>query len=60
MTQQDQSTLDNPQFAGRTKALTRTPVVGKPIREYAEMFVPGDEPLEDGELRVTVSWTKFS
>ena len=23
-------------------------------REYAEVFVPGDEPLEDGELRVTV------
>ena len=31
-----------------------TPVVGTPRREYADVFVPGDEPLEDGELRVTV------
>jgi ribonuclease Z len=41
-------------FAGGTKALTPTPVVGTPRRAYAEMFVPGEEPLEDGELRVTV------
>ena len=31
-----------------------TPIVGTPRREYAEMFVPGAEALEDGELRVTV------
>jgi len=41
-------------FMGGTKALTLTPVVGTPKREYAESFVPGEEPLEDGELRVTV------
>ncbi|OHB57891.1 MAG: hypothetical protein A2Y12_01590 [Planctomycetes bacterium GWF2_42_9] len=41
-------------FTGGTKAITMTPVVGTPQRQYAEMFVPGEEPLEDGELRVTV------
>ena len=54
MTQEDLSTLDLPQYAGGKKALTTTPVVGTPHREYADMFVPGDEPLVDGELRVTV------
>jgi ribonuclease Z len=54
MTQEDLSTLDAPQFAGGKTALTTTPIVGTPRRKYAEMFVPGDEPLEDGELRVTV------
>ena len=47
-------TLPAPTFAGGTKAITMTPVVGTPRREYAEMFVPGEEALEDGELRVTV------
>ena len=28
--------------------------MGAPARQYAEVYVPGDEPLEDGELRVTV------
>ena len=46
--------LPVPAFAGGTKAITLTPVVGTPRREYAEMFVPGTEELEDGELRVTV------
>jgi len=41
-------------FAGGTKALTRTPIVGTPRRKYAEVFIPGEEPIEDGELRVTV------
>ncbi|HWS78946.1 MAG TPA: hypothetical protein VN205_11305, partial [Thermomonas sp.] len=41
-------------FMGGTRALTRTPVVGTPKREYAEHYIPGEEPLEDGELRVTV------
>ena len=41
-------------FMGGTKAMTLTPVVGTPKRDYAEMFVPGEEPIEDGELRVTV------
>lgn len=46
--------LPAPTFAGGTKAITETPVVGTPRREYAEVYVPGEEPLEDGELRVTV------
>jgi hypothetical protein len=46
--------LPVPAFAGGTKAITLTPVVGTPRREYAEMFIPGTEELEDGELRVTV------
>jgi ribonuclease Z len=41
-------------FEGGTKAMTLTRVVGTPKREYAETYVPGEEPIEDGELRVTV------
>jgi len=48
------ASLPLPTFAGGTKAITMTPIVGTPRREYAETYVPGDEPLEDGELRVTV------
>jgi ribonuclease Z len=40
-------------FAGGTVAITLTPVVGKPKHRYPENFVPGEEKLEDGELRVT-------
>jgi ribonuclease Z len=47
-------TLPVPAYAGGTKAITRTPVVGAPRRKYAEEFIPGEEKLEDGELRVTV------
>ena len=54
MTNSDPISLPLPTFAGGTKAITTTPVVGAPRREYADTFVPGDEPLEDGELRVTV------
>jgi ribonuclease Z len=46
--------LPVPTFAGGTKAITLTPVVGTPRREYAPLFVPGEENLEDGEIRVTV------
>jgi ribonuclease Z len=46
--------LPLPAYAGGTKAITTTPIVGTPRRAYADTFVPGDEPLEDGELRVTV------
>jgi len=46
--------LPVPAFAGGTKAITRTPVVGSPRREYADMFIPGEEALENGEMRVTV------
>jgi len=54
MTNNDSMSLPLPAYAGGTKAITFTPVVGAPRREYAEVFVPGEEPLEDGELRVTV------
>ena len=48
------SDLPPPSWAGGRTAITLTPVVGVPRREYAEAFVPGEEELEDGELRVTV------
>ena len=54
MTNSNPTSLPVPAFAGGTKAITLTPVVGTPRREYAEMFIPGAEALEDGELRVTV------
>jgi ribonuclease Z len=54
MTNSDPTSLPVPAFAGGTKAITTTPVVGTPRREYAEAFVPGEEELEDGEIRVTV------
>jgi len=54
MTNSNPMTLPVPAFVGGTKAITLTPVVGTPRREYAEMFIPGEEQLEDGELRVTV------
>jgi len=54
MTNGDPTRLPAPTYAGGTKAITTTPVVGTPRREYAEMFVPGEEELEDGEIRVTV------
>ena len=50
----DSMPLPLPTYAGGTKAITMTPIVGTPRREYAEAYVPGEEPLEDGELRVTV------
>jgi ribonuclease Z len=54
MANNDPKSLPVPAFLGGTKAITMTPVVGTPQREYAEMFIPGEEALEDGELRVTV------
>jgi hypothetical protein len=54
MTNNEPMSPPAPAFMGGTKAITLTPVVGTPRREYAEMFIPGEEALEDGELRVTV------
>jgi len=54
MTNNAPMSLPAPAFMGGTKAITLTPVVGTPRRQYAEMFIPGEEALEDGELRVTV------
>ena len=48
------TTLPPLAFTGGTKAMTLTPVVGKPKRDYAEVFVPGEESIDVGELRVTV------
>jgi ribonuclease Z len=50
----DLSALPLPAFAGGARAITTTPVVGAPRREYADLFIPGEEELEDAELRVTV------
>jgi hypothetical protein len=41
-----------PTYAGGCLAITETPVVGTPRREHAEVFAPGVEELEDGEIRV--------
>ncbi|MGB9176268.1 MAG: guanitoxin biosynthesis MBL fold metallo-hydrolase GntH [Methanoregula sp.] len=54
MTTSKSQSLPVPVFAGGTRAITMTPVVGTPRREYAEMFIPGEERVEDGEMRVTV------
>jgi ribonuclease Z len=54
MSNGDPTSLPAPAFAGGTQAITDTPVVGAPRRPYAEVFVPGEEELEDGEIRVTV------
>lgn len=54
MNNSESATLPALTYEGGTRAMTLTPVIGTPRREYAEMFVPGEEPLEDGELRVTV------
>jgi hypothetical protein len=43
MTDSDLAALPAPTFAGRTKPITLTPVVGTPSRPYAETFVPGEE-----------------
>ncbi len=50
----DPVSLPAPSFAGGTKAITTTPIVGKPKQTNAEMYVPGEEELETGEMRVTV------
>jgi ribonuclease Z len=39
---------------GSQHPLTTTPVVGTPGREYASVLHPGAEPLEPGEIRVTI------
>ena len=54
MTTGKSQSLPVPVFAGGTKAITMTPVVGTPRRKYADMFIPGEEKVEDGEMRVTV------
>ena len=48
------SPLPVPVYAGGTKAITLTPVVGTPKQTYPENYIPGEEKLADGEIRVTV------
>lgn len=54
MKNEETKTLPPLGFMGGTKAITLTPIIGAPKRKYAEVFVPGEEAIEDGELRVTV------
>ena len=54
MKNNESRTLPPLAFMGGTKAMTLTPVIGTPKREYAEVFVPGEEAIEEGELRVTI------
>ncbi len=46
--------LPLPTFLGGAEPLTRTPVVGQPTAHRAPMYVPGEEALPAGEIRVTV------
>jgi len=41
-------------YDGGEVALTTTPVVGTPAREYADVYVAGTEPLASDEIRVTI------
>jgi ribonuclease Z len=41
-------------YLGGTKAIATTPIVGRPTQAYADVYVPGSEPIRDGEIRVTV------
>ena len=55
MKNDDAKTLPPLAFMGGTKTMTLTPIVGTPRRKYAEVFVPGEEPIEDGELHVAAN-----
>lgn len=48
------SALPELAYMGGTTALTTTPFVGTPAQPYADMYVPGQEPIRDAEMRVTV------
>jgi ribonuclease Z len=54
MTKRESASLPLPTYAGGTKAITLTPVIGTPRLKHTDMFIPGEEELEDGEMRVTV------
>ena len=41
-------------YLGGTTAMTTTPVVGTPAQPYPDIYLPGKEPIRDGEMRVTV------
>ena len=55
MTNKEHTTLPQPNdYSLGDMAITTTPVVGTPPRDYAETFVPGDDGLQRTQLRVTV------
>ena len=41
-------------YMGGTRAIATTPIIGQPGQPYADVYVPGKEPIRDGEIRVTV------
>jgi ribonuclease Z len=41
-------------YLGGTKAVATTPIIGQPSEPYPEVYVPGAEPIRDGQIRVTV------
>jgi ribonuclease Z len=41
-------------YMGGTRAVATTPIIGQPVEPYPEVYVPGAEPIRDGEIRVTV------
>jgi ribonuclease Z len=41
-------------YLGGTRAIATTPTVGQPTQSYADVYVPGAEPIREGEIRVTV------
>jgi hypothetical protein len=54
MTNGEPASLPVPTHAGGHLAITETRVVGTSRRELAEVFVLGEEAVDDGEIRVTV------
>jgi ribonuclease Z len=46
--------LPAPAYLGGSEPMTRTPVVGRPGRDLAPVYVPGAEDLAAGEIRVSV------
>ena len=46
-----------PQVDGGDRALTVTPVIGTPDREFAERYVVGTEELREDEMRITLCGT---
>ena len=54
MTQPAQSKLPDLTYLGGTRAITTTPIIGRPAQPYPDVYVPGDEVIRDGEIRVTV------
>lgn len=43
-----------PTYAGSTNAISSQSVVGRPSADRADIYIPGVEDLDDGELRVTI------